>query len=54
MYRSERLELRLTPHEVALLDRIRGSASRSAWIRNQIARAQVQGSIESVSTDKGE
>lgn len=39
MYRTERLELRLTPHEQHLLDTIRGPASRSAWLRNQIALA---------------
>ena len=38
MYRSARLELRLTETEVRMLDKIRGSVSRSAWIRNQILR----------------
>lgn len=39
MYKNERLELRLTAAEVETLDRVRGSATRSAWLRNQIALA---------------
>jgi hypothetical protein len=40
MYKSERVELRLSPREVEILDSVRGSASRSAWLRNQIAHAE--------------
>lgn len=38
MYKTERLELRLTHTELQMLDKIRGPVSRSAWIRNQILR----------------
>jgi hypothetical protein len=39
MYKSERLELRLTAREVEILDSVRGSATRSAWLRQQIVNA---------------
>jgi hypothetical protein len=39
MYKSERLELRLSAREVQILDQVRGASTRSAWIRNQIAHA---------------
>ena len=39
MYKTERLELRLTPREVEMLDQVRGPATRSAWIRRQILTA---------------
>jgi hypothetical protein len=39
MYKTERLELRLTRREVELLDQIRGSTSRSQWLRSQIIHA---------------
>lgn len=36
MYKTLRLELRLSAREVEMLDQIRGAMTRSAWIRNQI------------------
>lgn len=39
MYKNERFELRMTTTDLALLDRLRGSATRSAYVRNLILRA---------------
>jgi hypothetical protein len=38
VYKTERLELRLTESELKMLDIVRGPSTRSAWIRNQILR----------------
>lgn len=36
VYKSGRLDIRLTPRDLELLDQARGPLTRSAWIRNQI------------------
>lgn len=37
MYKSQRIDLRLSPREIEILDEKRGSTTRSAFIRNLIA-----------------
>jgi len=39
MYKSVRVDLRLSPREAELLDEVRGNLTRSAWIRQQITNA---------------
>lgn len=39
MYYSERLEIRLSAREAQILDNVRGMATRSQWLRAQIAAA---------------
>ena len=51
MYKTERLELRLTPRELKILDQVRGGSTRSAWLRNQIIKAQPNPHLAYTSTD---
>ncbi len=50
MYRSERFEMRLSARDAELLDTVRGSASRAAWLRTQIHLAAAV-AVETVSTN---
>jgi hypothetical protein len=36
--RTEKVEVRMTPQGIATLDRLRGALSRSAYIRNLLAK----------------
>lgn len=42
MYKTQRIDVRLSPREEEMLDEVRGTLTRSTWIRNQIITAHQQ------------